>query len=76
MGNKKSCSCGFWNEAQQECLYSGYGCAKDEQNKVKVPEEFIKDKITELFVIFNILKPSSNDVSNADTFVRSLISVA
>ena len=46
------------------------------KKEVKLKEEWIKDKITELFVIFNILRPSSNDVRNAETFIRSLISVA
>lgn len=28
---KKGCLCGFWNEAQQECLYGGRGyCIQDE----------------------------------------------
>lgn len=44
-----------------------------EKKKAELREEWIKDKITELFVIFNILKPSSNDVGNADTFIRSII---
>ena len=44
-----------------------------EKKKPGVTEEWIKDKITDLFVIFNILKPSSNDVGNADTFIRSII---
>ena len=39
-------------------------------------EQLIKDKITELFVIFNILKPTSNDERNADTFIRSLLRIA
>ena len=72
MSNKKECSCGYWNKDQGECLYHGHGCAKD---KPQIPEEFIKDKITDLFVIFNILKPSSNDVDNAETFIRSLVSI-
>lgn len=31
MGMKKECSCGYWNKEQEECLYNGSGCAKDEQ---------------------------------------------
>lgn len=72
MGNKKTCSCGYWNKDQEECLYTGYGCAKDSPQMTK---EEIQDKVLELFVILNILKPSQNDVDNAATFVRSLISV-
>ena len=46
---------------------------KREKKKAELKEERIKDRITELFVIFNILEPSSNDVGNADTFIRSII---
>jgi len=46
-----------------------------EKEKVRLEEEWIKDKITELFVILNIFKPSSNDVRNAETFIRSLVRV-
>lgn len=46
---------------------------KREKKEAELKEERIKDRITELFVIFNILKPSSNDVGNADAFIRSII---
>lgn len=46
-----------------------------EKKKAKLEEELIKDKVTELFVILNILKPSLNDEHNAETFIRSLIRV-
>lgn len=42
MSNKKECTCGYWNQAQQECLYSGYGCAYDNLGKPEVTEKFIK----------------------------------
>ena len=40
MGNKKSCLCGYWNEAQGECLYSGHGCVRDAKKTI-VDEEWI-----------------------------------
>lgn len=40
MGMKKECSCGYWNKEQEECLYNGHGCAKDEQPVVG--ESFVK----------------------------------
>ena len=43
-----------------------------EANTLKITEEWIEDKITNLFVILNILKPSSNDVENIKTFIRTL----
>ena len=72
MGMKKECSCGYWNKEQEECLYNGHGCAKDEQNKLEITEEWIEDKVTNLFIFLNILKPSSNDVNNVKTFIRTL----
>jgi len=33
MGMKKACSCGYWNEAQQECLYAGSACIRDDERK-------------------------------------------
>ena len=33
MGMKKSCTCGYWSEAQQECLYSGSACICDDERK-------------------------------------------
>lgn len=50
MGNKKECSCGYWNKEQEECLYSGYGCAKDEQGKPN--KDWIKKKIENLATLF------------------------
>ena len=42
MGMKKACSCGYWNEAQQECLYAGSACIRDdERKKSEVMEEWI-----------------------------------
>lgn len=41
MGMKKECSCGYWNKEQEECLYSGTGCAKDEQ-EIKMEDEYYK----------------------------------
>lgn len=41
MGNKKECSCGYWSQVQQECLYNRYGCIRDEE-KLRVTEGFIK----------------------------------
>ena len=40
MGKKKECSCGYWNKEQEECLYNGLGCAKDESPVVG--ESFVK----------------------------------
>jgi len=43
MGMKKVCSCGYWNEAQQECLYNGIGCIRDEEKKKPtVTQEFVE----------------------------------
>ena len=42
MGMKKACSCGYWNEAQQECLYNGSGCIRNEEKKLEVTEEFVE----------------------------------
>lgn len=39
---------------------------------VKITEEWIEDKVLELFVILNILKPSINDERNVRTFIRLL----
>lgn len=41
MGMKKSCSCGCWNQEQQECLYAGSGCIRDEDRKLEVTEDWI-----------------------------------
>jgi len=43
-----------------------------EVNTLEVTEEWIEDKVTNLFVILNILRPSSNDVENVKTFIRTL----
>jgi len=40
MGKKKECSCGFWNQAQQECLHSG--CIHDEKKKPIVTMGFVE----------------------------------
>jgi len=44
MSNKKECSCGYWNKEQEECLYSGHGCAKDIKEDVHpiVGESFVR----------------------------------
>lgn len=49
---------------------------KREKKEAELFEEWIDDKVVNLFIIFNILKPSSNDVNNAKTFIRGLISDA
>ena len=43
MGIKKSCSCGFWNQDQQECLYNGHDCFYKEipAKKATVDMDFI-----------------------------------
>ena len=77
MGNKKGCSCGYWNQVQQECLYSGYGCIHDNKDmRLEVTEDWIEDKALEVFVFLNILKPSKNDIHNVKTFIRSFVRVA
>ena len=48
MGNKKVCSCGYWNEAQQECLYAGSACIRDEEKRLKVTDERVGEKAEEL----------------------------
>lgn len=46
MGMKKACSCGYWNEAQQECLYNGSGCIHDdERRRVETEKQFTKEWI-------------------------------
>ena len=45
MGMKKDCSCGYWNKEQEECLYNGSGCAKDEQDRLGVTKEWIDRKV-------------------------------
>ena len=47
MGMKKECSCGYWNKEQEECLYNGIGCAKDERDRPGVTEERIEEKAKE-----------------------------
>jgi len=45
MGLKKECSCGYWNKEQEECLYDGLGCVRDERPKdalVKVDMAFVE----------------------------------
>jgi len=49
MGNKKECSCGYWNKEQEECLYNGLGCAKDER---KLNKGWIEKKIENLATLF------------------------
>ena len=46
MGIKKSCSCGFWNQDQQECLYNGHDCFYKEipAKKATVDYDWIKLK--------------------------------
>ena len=45
MGMKKACSCGYWNEAQQECLYAGSACIRDDERKrLKVTQDWIEKK--------------------------------
>ena len=41
MGLKKECSCGYWNKEQEECLYNGHGCAKDDK-LLKVDKAFVE----------------------------------
>ena len=66
MGNKKECSCSYWNQAQQECLYHGLGCIHDEDTRLEVTEEWIKEKARELC--------EQNYVNNeARDFIRSLV---
>lgn len=47
MGMKKACSCGYWNEAQQECLYNGSGCIRDDERKLGVAEKKLLEKLEE-----------------------------
>lgn len=47
MGMKKACGCGYWNQAQQECLYSGFGCIHDEEKKLGIDEEELLGKLDE-----------------------------
>ncbi|MCK4497079.1 MAG: hypothetical protein KAU24_02730 [Candidatus Aenigmarchaeota archaeon] len=49
MGKKKECSCGYWNKEQEECLYNGFGCAKDER---KLNKGWIEKKIENLATLF------------------------
>ena len=44
MGLKKECSCGYWNKEQEECLYDGLGCVRDDKvDKVlKVDMAFVE----------------------------------
>ena len=43
-----------------------------EQKRLQVTEEWIEEKVLELFVVFNILRPSLNDENNAKNFIRLL----
>lgn len=42
MGNKKPCSCGFWNEVQQECLYRFPGCVQDEKKEPESDKRWVR----------------------------------
>ena len=45
MGMKRSCLCGCWSEVQQECLYNGSACIRDDERKRKeVTKEQIEEK--------------------------------
>lgn len=67
MGMKKSCTCGYWNEAQQECLYSGNACIRDdERKKLEVTREWIEKKANKVIEIVLTGK-------NVKDFIRSFI---
>ena len=71
MGKKKECSCGYWNQAQQECLYNGLGCAKDEQKKPQVTEEWIEEQ-AEVMYRYVLSGQLHNEAKRKD-FIRSLV---
>ena len=67
MGMKKACSCGYWNEAQQECLYAGSACIRDdERKKLKVTQEWIEKKANKVIEIVLTGK-------NVKDFIRSFV---
>ena len=73
MGMKKSCSCGYWNQEQRECLYAGGDCIRDEKmNRVniKVTEEWIEEKAIE---VYNYLYYETFNLSQVTDFIRSLV---
>lgn len=66
MGKKKECSCGYWNKDQEECLYSGNGCAKDKQSKLKITREWVEKKANKAIEV--VLTGG-----NVQDFIRSFI---
>ena len=66
MGNKKECSCGYWNKDQEECLYSGNGCAKDRQGRLEITREWIEKKANKAIEV--VLTGG-----NVKDFIRSFI---
>jgi len=67
MGMKKACSCGYWNEAQQECLYAGSACIRDdERKKLKVTQDWIEKKANKAIEIVLTGK-------NVKDFIRSFV---
>ena len=58
----------FWGSRDEQA----YQQMKEMIQKPEVTEEWIEEKALTLFVILNILKPSSNDVENIKTFIRTL----
>jgi len=67
MGMKKACSCGYWNEAQQECLYAGSACVRDdERKKLKVTQDWIEKKANKAIEVVLTGK-------NVRDFIRSFV---
>ena len=70
MGMKKACSCGYWNEEQQECLYNGSGCIRDDE-KVVVTEKWKEEKAVELFNWWSAPRPRT--LVECLSFIRSFV---
>lgn len=71
MGMKKECSCGYWNKEQEECLYNGLGCAKDKQDRLGVPKEWIEEQ-AEVMRLYVLSGQLHNEAKRKD-FIRSLV---
>ncbi len=71
MGNKKGCLCGYWNEAQRECLYSGHGCIHDVK-KPTVTKEFVGKWVEKLEASTTFSVTSGEVDIDRDDFMQML----